>query len=439
MERILDLSIVDNINYNEITEEEFKYLILSLKDNYESREKIVNRFIDINLGFLDFNDKTKVDNFLSEILKNCSESEIALFFEKDYENLRAFYRLKDFASNDKIEKIKKHIKNEIILESIEVSNFKTENIFAFLCHSLKNEDFYDTISDFYGVSRFYENFKYCYSVLGDLIFKRVSFLFEKYSYSEHDPVLNYFDIKEKFHFDNLDILKKFHHFIYILFSYKNKSKEDLEADDYYYDTELLFLLDRDKNRFKLSPFFLNLILSTQKIKINHQIQLFENIFNREMKEQDTTHRNIQSLEDLKSSMFIQKKDFDSSDESNFNKIIDQVKNDKYIAEGGFSPFLCYYFSISKKYIDNVDILKSSLSEKTWQFFSKHYIYNDFLLIRSLHSLFRTNNHKIKEKDGLISKDFIDSLKYWIQSLEENIKLNITSEKKTEELYPEILF
>tara|TARA_Y100001960_G_C14782997_1_gene888289 strand:+ start:13731 stop:14630 length:900 start_codon:yes stop_codon:yes gene_type:complete len=61
------------------------------------------------------------------------------------------------------------------------------------------------------------------------------------------------------------------------------------------------------------------------------------------------------------------------------------------------------------------------------------------LIRSLHSIFRTNNYKVGDLEGLSSKYFINSLKYWIQSLEENIKLNLKSEEKIENIYPEILF
>jgi hypothetical protein len=431
----LDLSIIDNINYNKITENEFQFLTLLSKESNELRDKIINKFIDIDLSFLDFNDSVQVDSFFSEVLKNFSEQEVALFFEKDYENLRAFYKLKDFISNDKIEKIKKHIKNQAILEVIEVSNFDAEESLVAFCNMLKDED---VVKDC-GISDLYKIFKYCYSVLGNLIFKRISFLSDKYSYIDQEPLFDYFDIDEKLHFDNLNILKKFHRFVYSFFSHEEEAKGEFEAGSFYYDRELLFLLDREKNRFKLSPYFLNIILCTQKIESNNQLQLFENIFNREMKEKDKTHRDMQSLEELKTSMFIQKKDFDYAEDSDFNKIVEEIKNDKHITKGETSPLTCHYFSMSKEYIDNVNILKSSLSEKAWQFFSEHYIYNDFLLIRSLHSIFRTNNYKVRDLEGLSSKYFIKSLKHWVQSLEENIKLNLKAEEKIENIYPEILF
>ncbi len=360
----MDLSIIDNINYNKITENEFQFLILLSKESNELREKIINKFIDIDLGFLDFNDSVQVDSFFSEVFKNFSEHEIALFFEKDYENLRAFYKLKDFTSNDKIEKIKKHIKNQLILEVVEVSNFDAEQGLVTLCNILKDEN---AIKDF-GTSDLYRRFKCCYLILGDLIFKRISFLSDKYSYIEQEPLFDYFDIDEKLHFDNLDILKKFQRFIYSFFSYEEEAKGEFETGDFYHDKELLFLLDRENNRFKLSPYFFNIILCTQKIESNNQLQLFENIFNREIKEEDKTHRDMQSLEKLKTSMFIQKKDFDCAEDSDFNKIVEEIKNDKHVTKEETSLLVCYYFSMSKEYIDNVNILKSSLSEKAWQFF-----------------------------------------------------------------------
>lgn len=430
----MDLSIIDNFNYKKITENEFQFLTLLSKESDELRDKIINKFVDINFDFLDFNDNIQVNNFFSEILKNFSENEIALFFEKDYENLRAFYKLKDFTSNDKIEKIKKHIKNQVILEVIEVSNFDAEQGLVTLCNILKDEN---SIKDF-GTSDLYIKFKSCYLILGDLIFKRMSFLSDKYSYVEEEPSFDYFDIDEKLHFDNLDVLKKFHRFIYSFFS-NEEAKGEIEIGNYYYDRELLFLLDREKNRFKLSSYFLNTILFTQEIKSNYQLQLFENIFNKEMKEEDETHRDPQSLEEFKTSMFIQKKEFEYAKDSDFNNIVEEIKNDKYVAKGENSPLVCYYFSMSKEYIDNVNILKSSLSEKAWQFFSEHYIYNDFLLIRSLHSIFRINNYKVRHLEGLNSKNLINSIKYWIQSLEENVKLNLKSEEEIEKNYSEILF
>tara|TARA_Y100001960_G_C14782997_1_gene888287 strand:+ start:10608 stop:12599 length:1992 start_codon:yes stop_codon:yes gene_type:complete len=422
------LIMLESIDFNNITKNEFKFLLfLSSKDN-KAKNFLFNNVSKINFDFLDLDDDNTMREFVLGLFNEFTEKDIALFFNNDYENIMLLFKVKEFATKEQFQKLKENILNEKILDNIKKSDFKTEQILHDLSMNLKKEEaFLDE-----EIVEFYQDFEKVYSKLGNLLIDRAYFLADKYPFTGFTQEVPFYKIENFIKIKDLNCLKTFYSF-YSIFVY-NKGR-------FYYYRDIPFLFDSAHENKTFTPSFFNLcrFLSEKKIQSETEILLFENIINDNSKLYNLyDFKNLNTIKEIKRNISITKEDLNRSKES-FNILLNEIDNDLYDPDIELENLACDVYCFDTIFLDNIFLLRSSLKKETYGRFYDSVLCNPYFLTIVFHSILKINytEDKYNSYEGRIT-DKIDTFLHFLKHSIEK-ENNSAGYEQVLEYYPEMSF